>query len=249
MSQQCSISPVDGSVKLSGNVRNSFPSNTQQSGGFFQTVPNPVRFQALGQTWVNLVNRTLHLGAEMGVEGLELLGVEVGFGAVNSGDEVIDRWGDCQMIAQMERVFFTEGANPLGHSYAKLLRGPEGRQDLGDVISLLRQEPWSKRAVVTFCGDGNGKVPCLNTLQFLVRHNALHTMYFARGQDAFRKFYADGLCVGRMARQVAEGLGLKAGDVRGWIGSSHIYHRDRPAIEQMLDGARDWIGAASEGGH
>jgi hypothetical protein len=33
---------------------------------------------------------------------------------------------------------------------------------------------------------------------------------------------------------VAEGLGLPAGAVSGFIGSSHVYHEDRAAIDDFL---------------
>jgi thymidylate synthase len=114
------------------------------------------------------------------------------------------------------------------------MRGPGGRHDLEDIISLLRTEPASKRAVLTLCGLGDGKVPCINVIQFLVRAGALRTIYFARGQDAFKKFYADALCLAKMACRVAEELDLPADMVSGFIGSSHVYHEDRPAIENFL---------------
>ncbi|HEX3988557.1 MAG TPA: thymidylate synthase, partial [Verrucomicrobiae bacterium] len=132
-------------------------------------------------------------------------------------------------------VFFADQSNSLGHSYAKLMRGPGARNDFQDVISLLKTERDSKRAVVTFCGEGNGKVPCINVVQFLVRDGVVRTIYFARGQDAYKKFYADALCIAMMARKVAEGLGLAAETVSGFIGSSHIYHTDRPAIDDFLE--------------
>jgi thymidylate synthase len=138
------------------------------------------------------------------------------------------------MMAAMEKVFFQDGANALGHCYAKLMRGPGGRHDLEDIISLLRAEPSSKRAVLTLCGLGDGKVPCINVIEFLVRDGALRTIYFARGQDAFKKFYADALCLAKMSCRVADALGLSVDTVSGFIGSSHVYHEDRPAIDNFL---------------
>jgi thymidylate synthase len=88
--------------------------------------------------------------------------------------------------------------------------------------------------VVTLCGSGEQKVPCVNVIQFLVRDGALRTLYFARGQDAFKKFYADALCLAKMAGRVAEGLGLPADTVSGFIGSSHVYLEDRAAIDDFL---------------
>jgi thymidylate synthase-like protein len=198
-----------------------------------------LKFASLGRAWINVVNQTLQAGTIMGNEGYECLGVEVGFPAETGNDEILGRFADAQMVADMQKVFFGEDPNPLGHSYASLIRGPAGRSDLADVIELLGEEAWSKRAVVTLCGEGNGNVPCINVIQFLVRNGVVQTFYFARGQDAFRKLYADGLCIASMARTVARGLRLPAGTVTGFIGSCHIYHRDVPAIREMLEAAKD----------
>jgi thymidylate synthase len=82
----------------------------------------------------------------------------------------------------------------------------------------------------------------------LVRNRALHTVYFSRGQDAFQKFYADGLCLGLMGQKVAEELGLRPGNVTGFIASSHVYDRDLPAIGRMLARAQDVLGSGARTG-
>jgi hypothetical protein len=195
---------------------------------------NDLNFGSLGESWLNLVQSTVLHGVSADGECLELLEVQVAFPAETEGDELIRQFGDTRLMAEMEKVFFADGANALGHNYANLMQGPGGRHDLEDIISLLRGEPASKRAVLILRGRGDGKVPCINVIQFLVRAGALRTIYFARGQDAFKKFYADALCIAKMARRVAEALGLPAGTVSGFIGSSHVYHADRPAIDDFL---------------
>src|SRR5512140_714910 len=120
-----------------------------------------VKSGTLGETWLQLVAQTLETGTRMGAEGRELLGVQVGFPADPAADPLLARFGDAEMIEQMQRVFFGDGPNSLGHSYANLMRGPGNRHDLQDVIALLRDEPATKRAVVTLCGPGTGAVPCI----------------------------------------------------------------------------------------
>jgi thymidylate synthase len=175
-----------------------------------------------------------------------VLGVTVSFPAACSKDPIIERFGDTQMKNEMAKVFFSNCANELGHSYAHLMRGPNGRNDLQDVILLLQEQPTSKRALVMLCGENDFKVPCVNAVQFLVREGAMQVMYFSRGQDAFKKFYADGLCLGRMTQTVADGLGLPLGWITGFIGSSHIYHQDRPAIEHMLKVGKGYLDRSEE---
>ena len=168
---------------------------------------NDLACGSVGETWVKLVEATIATGVPVDGEVVELLEARVGFPADVGEDRLVRELGDAKMIAEMDRVFFLEGANALGHSYAGLMRGPGGRNDLQDVVDLLSAEPASKRAVVTLCGTGGGKVPCVNVIQFLARGGELRTIYFARGQDAFKKFYADALCLAKMARRVAERLG------------------------------------------
>lgn len=193
---------------------------------------------SLGRTWLELVDRILHLGTPMAEEGLELLGHSLSFQAATGPDEILERFADQRMVAEMKKVFFSDSPNALGHSYAKLICGPDGRHDLQDVIELLSRQPQTKRALVSFSNQPGGKTPCLNAVQFLVRQNAVQLMYFARGQDAFKKFYADALCLSTMAEKVASALHLPPGTVTGFIGSSHIYHADRPAILKALSAAK-----------
>lgn len=207
---------------------------------------NLLRCESLGEAWFRLVELVVRSGAPLGSEGLELLEVQAVFPASDEADELITRFGDRQLMAEMQKVFFADGENALGHSYAGLMRGPDGRNDLSDVIALLRAEPNSKRAVVTLCGAGGGKVPCINVIQFLVREGAVQTIYFARGQDAFKKLYADGLCLAKLARRVAAGLGIGTSTLTGFIGSSHVYHSDRPAIDRFLAAGRQFLPYAGQ---
>ncbi len=194
-------------------------------------------FGSLGRTWLQLVRGTLERGTRMSNEGVELLGVSVRFPIEAAVDPMVQEFGDPTMIAEMKKVFFAEGPNALGHSYAGLMQGPGGRNDLEDVIELLRTDSWTKRAVLSLSPIPNRKVPCVNVVQFLVRENRLELIYFARGQDAYKKFYADGLCLSAMGVKVAKALGIPAGTLLGFIGSSHVYDADRAEIERKLAAA------------
>ena len=202
-----------------------------------------VKTQTLGRTWIELVERVVREGTPMGEEGLELLGRTVHLAAATEPDEVLERFADREMVQEMQKVFFSEGPNALGHSYAKLIYGPGGRHDLQDVIDVLKKEPATKRALITFASQPGGKVPCITALQFLIRDDALQLMYFARGQDVFRKFYADALCLGRIGDRVATALSLPLGVVRGFIGSAHIYHHDMAAIQKAIAAVQQYTAA------
>lgn len=202
---------------------------------------NDFQFGSLGEAWVHLVERVVQSAERMGDEGLEVLRLQFICPAAINGDPILERFGNAQLIAEMEKVFFGSGPNAFGHSYAGLMRGPLGQGGLDGVISLLKAEPQTKRALLTLVPTGTGKVPCINVIQFLIRDQALHTIYFARAQDIFKKFYADALCVARMTRTVAEELGLSADSVTGFIGSGHIYDGDLPASRRLVAEAQPFI--------
>lgn len=199
----------------------------------------------LGQVWVDLLRAVYRTGETVGDETRELRNVCVTFVETGCRDPRLARFIDRQPVEDMRKVFFSDAPNPFGHSYADKVRGPRGRSDLSDVVELLAGEPWSKRAAVVLAGDGDGRVPCINTVHFLRRQEGLLVSYFSRGQDVFRKFYADAVCLHEMGRRVADPLGIPLAQVAGMIASAHLYLADRQDVENLLAEATGPQGQAS----
>ena len=93
--------------------------------------------------------------------------------------------------------------------------------------------------------SGDGAVPCINAIQFLCREQGLVTTYFLRGQDVFRKFYPDAVCIYEMAQQVASALGTRVDLVVGGITSAHVYLQRIPANSPPVG----WSGHGLGGPH
>jgi thymidylate synthase len=194
-----------------------------------------LRYPTLGETWLDLVRRVFHSGEVIGGETREVVCAAAAFEKADfETDPLLRRFASSRHVQEMRKVFFSDEPNQFGHSYASMITGPLGRRDLSDVADLLTSEPDSKRALVSLTGTGNGKVPCLNAIHFLRRSGGLRVVYFARGQDIYRKFYADAVCVHEMGRRVASCLGIPLNLVTGIISSAHIYLADLPEIEAML---------------
>lgn len=193
-------------------------------------------YQSLGETWLGILREVYQSSQIVGDDTRELLQVCASFAEGDyDSDPVLVRFASRANVEQMRKVFFTTEPNEFGHSYRDRIRGPRGRCDLSDVIELLDREPLSKRAVIVLAGEGDGRVPCINAVHFLRREQGLVATYFARGQDIFRKFYADGVCIFEMARRVADSLGVPVNRVTGVIGTAHIYLADIAAIGDVLD--------------
>jgi len=194
-----------------------------------------IRYPSLGATWLAALREVYRSGQTVSDETREVLRLCVAFENGNfQADPLLLRFASRRHVEEMRKVFFSREPNLFGHNYSDRLHGPQGRDDLSDVIELLRREPATKRAVVTLVGSGYGRVPCINVLHFLLRNDGLITAYFARGQDIFRKFYADGVCLFELAERVAADLHVPLRLVSGVISSAHIYLEDLAEIRRVL---------------
>jgi thymidylate synthase len=197
-----------------------------------------IRYPYLGATWLAALREVYRAGRIVADETRELLHLYTTFQKGDfQADPLLARFGAPRHVEEMRKVFFSAEPNLFGHNYRDALRGPRGRSDLSDVVELLRAEPWSKRALLTLTGC-DGQVPCVNAIHFLRRNEGLQTLYFARGQDIFRKFYADAVCIYEMAQRVASALGIPLLAISGLTSSAHIYLADLSEIEELLDEAQ-----------
>jgi thymidylate synthase len=114
-------------------------------------------------------------------------------------------------------------------------------QQLPKVIDQLKSNPESRRAVIHIGKPEDGQEtekPCIQTIQFLIRDNQLHTMIFARSWDAVMGLPYDVSVANFLAEVVRSILSygkdnpLGSGNVYGMASSLHIYNRD---IQKVTD--------------
>lgn len=129
---------------------------------------------------------------------------------------------------EMRKVFFTQEANVFGHNYAEALIGPKmGKEEaIKDIVKILNKSETSRKAILTFSPYGDEKVPCINVIHFLLRNNVLEITYFSRGQDIFRKFPCDAMCIIEYGNYVANKLGVVVSKITAIINSAHIYEKN-----------------------
>ncbi len=192
----------------------------------------------LGEAWLAAMREVYCSGHDLDGRSRELLNLCVSYARGDLQDLVLARFGSRQQIEEMRKVFFSVEENQFGHSYHDGFRGPNGKNDLSDVVSLLRQDPFTKRAVATLNASCCGKVPCINVMHFLIRESSLYVTYFSRGQDMYQKFYADGVCIFDIALHAAKQLGVAVASVTGMISSAHVYLKDLPDIRVLLTEAQ-----------
>lgn len=134
----------------------------------------------------------------------------------------------CRDIDEMRKVFFSTENNKFGHSYGNAVLTPitSEKNIFKSIIKKLNQNLETRNAVLTFIPYGENKIPCITSIQFLVRKNTLNIFYTARSQDIFKKFPLDAICIASMGITVANELNLKLGIVKANIVSAHIYQSD-----------------------
>ena len=102
------------------------------------------------------------------------------------------------------------------------------------MISILSKTSTTRKAVLYFLTYGDEKVPCINLIHFLVRAGKLEITYFSRGQDIYRKFLCDAMCIIDYGKQVASALHLEISQVTAIITSAHIYKKDVENAKHMI---------------
>lgn len=190
----------------------------------------------IGKAWKELVSLTKNNGTQLADEGLEILDVKIKFKHdFNTKDIILEQYANKKMIENMQKVFFSNEENDLGHSYFENMCSPYRNDYMTDIVRVLEEKRNSKRATLTLNSSGSGKVPCINVINFLIRNEKLNVYYFSRGQDAYKKFYADALVVATMQSNIAKKLSVGMGEITGYITSSHIYNYDMENIHKFLN--------------
>ena len=111
---------------------------------------------------------------------------------------------------------------------------------LENAIRQLNNSATSRRAVIQiFNAEDNAKrfkeVPCTTTLQFLLRGGRLHLIATMRSNDAYLGLPHDVFCFTMLQEMVARILGTDLGSYRHFVGSMHLYDKNRVAARQYLD--------------
>lgn len=127
--------------------------------------------------------------------------------------------------------------------YGPRLFNWKGLDQLANVTDLLRKRPDSRRAVVqlfdaTDIVEEHQDVPCTCTLQFMLRHNALHMFTSMRSNDAFLGLPHDVFSFTMIQEIVARTLSVELGAYKHAVGSLHLYDPNRDHAQRFL--AEGW---------
>lgn len=115
--------------------------------------------------------------------------------------------------------------------------GPRIRGQLFQVIHHLRENPTSRRAVVSIWRGEDltheGDRPCTMTLQFLVRSGRLELVVAMRSQDVWLGAGMDMFVFGQLRDTMARALDVVPGRYVHHVGSLHLYETDVERVAEL----------------
>ena len=155
-------------------------------------------------------------------------------------EEFLVAYGDKEMFdytygERMNRTFHFE--NAFFDKYCTAL---------GTVISLLRHDPDTRKAILPIYSDldtgyldGSSRIPCSMYYDFLIRTNPrgekqLNICYHQRSSDFIMHFGNDVFLAWKLMEYVAEQVGVKPGYLYHTIDSLHTYKRDWDKLKTSL---------------
>ena len=119
--------------------------------------------------------------------------------------------------------------------------------DLGDLLSLLRRDPFTRQAYlpIWFPEDltasiENQRVPCSIGYHFMLRDDRLYCTYMIRSCDFIRYFQDDAYMAGRLVQWILQQLGwdeASPGLLTMVIPSLHIFEGDIPKLKRESSSA------------
>lgn len=110
-------------------------------------------------------------------------------------------------------------------------------QNLSRVILYLKENPYSKKAVLNFWKErykDEAEIPCVVYVWFRNRNGYLDMDCHMRANNAFRLVLMDIHIMTSIHKYVADKLKLKKGNYYHFVDSLHLYKRDKININKLI---------------
>lgn len=111
------------------------------------------------------------------------------------------------------------------------------------IVERLKENSYSRRAIIDLWNmheDLSSKYPpCVCTMQFMIRNQALQLHTFFRSNDAWELAHADMIAFIQYQKRIASRLGIKASTYSQYVGSYHIYDSDIPIARVSFSNRRN----------
>jgi thymidylate synthase len=135
-------------------------------------------------------------------------------------------------------VEFSDDGKNIPTNYGYRIRHFDGHDQLQLVIDQLKKDPATRRAVIHIHAAGDHirrYTPCINSLHFLIRNNALECQAFWRSENAFTLLPYNLFEFTMLQELIASELQIPVGCFVQTVTSLHYYLDDQEKIEEALE--------------
>jgi thymidylate synthase len=126
----------------------------------------------------------------------------------------------------------------LGPVYGKQWRDFEGVDQLYNLVSMIKNNPYSRRLMVSAWApqemDDMVLPPCHYAFQVYINNGKLDLMWQQRSADVFLGLPYDIIMYGLLLEMLAKGAGLVPGELIGQLGDCHLYNNHLEPAETYL---------------
>lgn len=187
---------------------------------------------SIGSCWVKCISAVMERGQIFHDEDViikELLGLNIVINKPKIDDEIVNKYGDHDVIAHTLKKF-EKGVvmKDRPFTYGDRIYNKNGVNQFEWIINRLTNKKESKSATICLLneGDNNSNIPCLTTIDAKIRNNKLELQFFYRSQNIVGRQYANYIALAKLQNDLALKLNVVPGALSGYIASAHIYSYD-----------------------
>jgi thymidylate synthase len=149
-----------------------------------------------------------------------------------------ERQPDGRYTGYLGQMLEAQAEAGVSYTYGDRLRAFAGATDqIAHVVAQLRAAPQSRRAVAALWSPADDasspNPPCLNLVQARLRHDKLYLTAYFRSHDVYRAWATNAFGLRTLQGQIAEQLGVPAGDLAILSHSAHVYAHDWEAAGDL----------------
>ncbi len=135
-----------------------------------------------------------------------------------------------------------EKPDGIQYTYGNRFRNYAGVDQLKYLIKILKEKPYSRRAVATLWNPiietNEDEVPCINLYQVIIQENKLYLLTYFRANDIYNGYPRNIYGILKIQDNLCKKLNLEKGYVATIAGSAHVYERNFNDIYPYMTGEK-----------
>ncbi|MDL0088686.1 thymidylate synthase [Campylobacter gastrosuis] len=196
--------------------------------------------KTIGECWLRSISKVMQNGKQNfdeDVEIMELLGLSVKILSPKLQDDIVDKFGDKDIVSHTLDKFKKGVIMPnRPFTYADQIYNKNGIDQFEYLIKRLEKKKESKSATISLLSEGvmDANLPCLNIIDIKIRDEKLNLQFFFRSQNILGRQYANLLALAKFQADLAKRVCIKTGFIAGYIASAHIYEYDYEYAKSII---------------